>query len=75
MSDEVPTEDPSGLFRNEALDYHARHRGPGDVMRAGSVWMNRLYWALLLLVAAGVVLAWSIEVDGRGLVDILLRSP
>jgi hypothetical protein len=67
-------DDISDLFRDEALEFHARHRGPGEVMRVASEWIDRLYWLLLVVVAAGAVLAWVIEVDGRSLLDILLRG-
>jgi hypothetical protein len=65
------SDDGGGLFRDEALAHHGRNR-PGDVMRVASVGVDRLYWALLALVAAGVALSWVVEVDGTRLVEWLL---
>ena len=62
------------LFRDEALEFHGQHRGPGDVLRAGAAWIDRLYWLLLALVPVAAVLAWLIEVDGRRLVDLLVGT-
>ncbi len=59
------------LFREEALEHHARHRGPGDVLRLAPRWANRLYWLLLVLVAVGLAATWFVRIDGDRLVTVL----
>jgi hypothetical protein len=60
------------LFRDEALEYLARQRGPGELMRASQPWMDAAYWAFLGLVALGVLASLLIRVDGEPLLFVLL---
>ena len=60
------------LFRPEALEHHAGRQGPGDVLRVAPRWTAFLYWALLALVAAGLVAAWLVRVDGDRLLRVLV---
>jgi hypothetical protein len=59
------------LFREEALEHHARFRGPGDVLRLAPPWTSRLYWLLLVLVAVGLAAAWFVRIDGDRLLTVL----
>jgi hypothetical protein len=49
------TEGPS-LFRREALEFQTGQGRDGGVLRIDPPWMRWLYWIVLSLVAAGVVL-------------------
>lgn len=51
------------LFRQEALEYWSRQRGPGAVLRVAAPWVRWLYWIVLLLVVAGVVLAFFARIE------------
>jgi hypothetical protein len=43
------------LFRQEAVEFHAGHARPGGVLRIDPRWTGWLYWVVLALVVAGVV--------------------
>jgi len=58
-----PAVDPGSIFRQEALEHRARHRGPGDIVRAAPSWTRSAYWALLALMAVGVVASVIVRVD------------
>ena len=62
----------SALFREEALDHQARRRGPGSVLRLAPAWSSWAYWALVSLVAAGLLASWLVRVDGQRLLLILM---
>lgn len=53
------------LFRQEALDYWSRQRGPGAVLRITTPWVRWLYWIVLALVVAGLALTFLIRIDQR----------
>jgi hypothetical protein len=46
----------SDLFRDEALDHHARRRGAGEI-RHDDAWIGRLFWVFIVVVLAGGVVA------------------
>jgi hypothetical protein len=48
------TERPA-LFRQEAVEFHAGRARPGGVLRIDPRWTGWMYWAVLALVVAGVV--------------------
>lgn len=54
---------PAELFRQEALDFWTRQRGPGTVLRVGSPWVRWLYWIVLGLALVGLALAFSARID------------
>ena len=64
--------DPEQLFREEALEYQARQRGPGELVRLSSAWMDRAYWGLLALVAAGLVAGLLVRVGTDPLLVVLV---
>jgi hypothetical protein len=70
MSGEGPP--PEDVFRPEALEYHARHRGPGEVLRASPAWSTWAYRILLVLVVIGFVAAWVVRIDGDRLLLVLV---
>lgn len=43
------------LFREEALEFLARQRGPGEVLRVSATWTGWVFWALLALIVVGFV--------------------
>ena len=64
---------PEPLFRPEAVEYQASHRGPGQPLRlAASGWTAWAYWVLLVLVAAGVAATALVKVDGERLLWVLV---
>ncbi len=60
------------LYREEALEYLARQRGPGELLQVSTRWVDVAYWALLVLVAAGAVASLLIRVDGEPLLHVLV---
>jgi hypothetical protein len=63
------------LFRQEALEFHARgDESSGGVLRLGAPWLRWSYRFLLVLVAAGAVLAWLVRTEesttGPAVVDM-----
>ncbi len=60
------------LFRAEALAHHAEAAAPAGVPPHTPAWLGRLYWLLLVLVAAGLAAGWWVRVDGERLVTILV---
>jgi hypothetical protein len=52
----------SSLFRSEALEHYARQRGLGDVLRAAPRWTKPAFWALLGLLALGLLASLLIQV-------------
>ncbi len=60
------------LFRAEALRHHVESATPGGVPPTTPAWMGRLYWLLLVLVAAGVAAGWWVRVNGDRLVLVLV---
>jgi hypothetical protein len=43
------------LFRQEALEFHAGHQRPDGVLRIDRPWTRWLYWIVLALIGAGVL--------------------
>ena len=64
--------DPEPLFREEALEYQARQRGPGELLRLSAAWLDWSYWSLLALVAAGLVAGLLVRVGTDPLLFILV---
>jgi hypothetical protein len=64
-------EEPEPLFRQEALDFAAGQRGPGELLRTDARQTDRLYWLLLILVVVGVALSLLIQVDGEPLLFVI----
>ena len=52
---------------DEALEYLARQRGPGELLRVSPPWLNAAYWIFLLLVGLGLLAALLIPVNGEPL--------
>jgi hypothetical protein len=66
MSDSEP------LFREEAVEYQARQRGPGELVRLTSAWLDWSYWGLLALVVAGLVAGFLVRAGGDPLFFVLV---
>ena len=62
------------VFREEALDYLARQRGPGELLQVSPIWMDAAYWAFLVMVALGAAAALLVRVDGEPLLDVLVPA-
>jgi len=65
-------DDPEPLFREEVLDFVARQRGPGELVRMSAAWTDRGYWALLALVAVGVLATLFVRVGDDALLYVLV---
>jgi hypothetical protein len=63
-----------GLFRQEALEFHAGQQRPDGVLRVDAPWTRWTYWLVLaLLVAGGIVTATahtSETTSGPALIDV-----
>jgi hypothetical protein len=66
MSDSEP------LFREEAVEYQARQRGPGELVRLSAAWLDWSYRGFLALVAAGLVAGLVVRVGGDPLLFVLV---
>src|SRR5581483_11928962 len=62
------------LFREEAIDFIRRQRGPGELVRVSTAWTERAYWALLVLVAAGLVASLVVRIGGDPLLYVLVPA-
>lgn len=65
---------PGSIFRPEALELHARGAPePAATLRLGRPWLGWLFWAALVLFAAGVAALWFTRIEetatGPALVD------
>jgi hypothetical protein len=62
-----PATSPAGrdsIFRQEALEFHARGRdAPGSMLRLDASWIQWAYRAALVLLAAAVTSMWVIRAD------------
>ncbi|MDP8931699.1 MAG: hypothetical protein M3O70_24810 [Actinomycetota bacterium] len=54
---------PADLFREEALEFWTRQRGPSAVLRLSSPWLRWLYWIVLGIALAGLALAFTVRID------------
>jgi hypothetical protein len=64
--------EPEPLFREEALEYQARQRGPGEPLRLSAAWLEWSYWGLLALAAAGLVAGFLVRVGADPLLFVLV---
>lgn len=62
------------LFREQALDFVARQRGPGELVRVSAAWTSTAYWALLALVVAGLVVSLLVRVGDESLLSVLVPA-
>jgi hypothetical protein len=69
MSDE-----PEQLFREEASEFMARHRGPGELVRVSAAWTERAYWGLLALVAAGLAASLLLKIGEDPLLFVMVPA-
>lgn len=71
------TERPS-LFRQEALEFQADRSGQGGVLRIDPPWTRWLYWIVLALLVAGVVVTatarTSETTSGPALINVQART-
>lgn len=65
---------PEQLFRQEALDTVAHHRGPGELVRVSAAWVDNAYWGLLALVLAGAVGSLLVEVGDEPLLYVVVPA-
>jgi len=62
------------LFREEALEFLARQRGPGEVLRVSATWTGWAFWALLGLIVVGLVVMLLVHVSGEPLLYVFVPA-
>jgi hypothetical protein len=62
---------PENLFRDEALDFVARQRGPGELMRVSSAWTEWGFWSLFVLIGVGLAAALLVRISDEPLLYLL----
>jgi hypothetical protein len=67
--------EPEPLFREEALEYLARHGGPGELLRVSTHWTTAAFWLLLLLLGVGLILTAVIQIHDEPLFHVLVNYP
>jgi hypothetical protein len=69
---------PSGLFRQEALEFHTGRQRPDGVLRVDPRWTRWSYWLVLALLVAGVIVTatahTSETTSGPALIDVQERT-
>jgi hypothetical protein len=69
---------PSGLFRQEALEFHTGQQRPDGVLRIDPRWTRLAYWLVLALLVAGVIVTatahTSETTSGPALIDVQERT-
>lgn len=69
---------PSGLFRQEALEFHTGQQRPDGVLRIDAGWTRWTYWLVLALLVAGVIVTvtarTSETTSGPALIDVRERT-
>jgi hypothetical protein len=65
---------PSGLFRQEALEFHTGQQRPDGVLRVDPRWTRWAYWLVLALLVAGMIVTatahTSETTSGPALIDV-----
>jgi hypothetical protein len=65
---------PSGLFRQEALEFHTGQQRPDGVLRVDPPWTRWAYWLMLALLVAGLIVTatahTSETTSGPALIDV-----
>ena len=69
---------PSGLFRQEAVEFHTGQQRPDGVLRIDPRWTRWTYWLVLALLVAGVIVTatahTSETTSGPALIDARERT-
>jgi hypothetical protein len=69
---------PSGLFRQEALEFHTGQQPPDGVLRVDPPWTRWAYWLVLTLLVAGVIVTTTAHTSettsGPALIDVQERT-
>ena len=69
---------PSGLFRQEAVEFHTGQQRPDGVLRVDTGWTRWAYWLVLALLAAGVIVTMTADTSeatsGPALIDVPART-
>jgi hypothetical protein len=69
---------PSGLFRQEAVEFHTGQQRPDGVLRIDPRWIRWAYWLVLALLVAGVIVTatahTSETTSGPALIDVQQRT-
>jgi hypothetical protein len=69
---------PSGLFRQEAVEFHTGQQQPDGVLRVDPRWTRWAYWLVLALLVTGVIVTatahTSETTSGPALIDVQERT-
>jgi hypothetical protein len=69
-----PESATENLFRDEALDFVARQRGPGELMRVSSAWTEWAFWSLFVLVGIGLAATLLVRISDEPLLYVLVPA-
>jgi hypothetical protein len=57
------TEQPTSIFRREALEFRAGVRQDRAVLHLGGTWSALQYWLVLLLGIVGAIIGWTVRAE------------
>jgi hypothetical protein len=67
-----PESGVESIFRDEALDFVARQRGPGELMRVSSAWTELAFWSLFGLIGVGLAATLLVRISDEPLLYVLV---
>jgi hypothetical protein len=73
-SESRPESPSENLFRDEALDFVARQRGPGELMRVSSAWTEWAFWSLFALIGVGLAATVVVRIADEPLLYVLVPA-
>ncbi len=63
---------PDDIFREEALEFLAGQRGPGQLLRVSATWTVWAFWALMGSIVVGLVVMLLVHVSGEPLLYVFV---
>jgi multidrug efflux pump subunit AcrA (membrane-fusion protein) len=73
MSEPTPPPQQSKLFRQEALNHHARPEARGTLLRVVPGWMDAAWWVVVALVVVGGVGLALVDINDHARGPVLVR--
>jgi hypothetical protein len=71
QSQSRPESGAENIFRDEALDFVARQRGPGELMRVSAAWTEWAFWSLFGLIGVGLAATVLVRISDEPLLYVL----
>jgi hypothetical protein len=72
QSESPPESGVDNIFRDEALDFVARQRGPGELMRVSAAWTEWAFWSLFGLIGVGLAATVLVRISDEPLLYVLV---